>query len=160
MGPTHIRPAEDGDLIEVQAIARRTVDACYRPLLGDASVDWYLDSGECDKELAGHVAEMHVMTEGAAIVAFTILLDDSVHLMMVDVTRHRQGIGSRLLRYAEQRLFAEHGRIRLNTFDGNEQAISFYRKNGWRETHSETDAEHGFVRRFFEKRAGQGDGAA
>jgi ribosomal protein S18 acetylase RimI-like enzyme len=72
--------------------------------------------------------------------------------MMVDADRHREGIGSRLLTHTEA-VLAKRGvvRARLETFDGNEQAIRFYRKHGWSETGRAPDAEHGFTRVFFEK---------
>ena len=73
---------------------------------------------------------------------------------MVDVTLHRNGIGSKLLTYSEQQLF-DHGNatIRLETFEGNHQAINFYIKNGWSLLKHEEDQEHGFTRVFFEKNA-------
>jgi GNAT superfamily N-acetyltransferase len=95
------------------------------------------------------------MTEDEGIVGFTIVFEDLLYLMMVDESRHRAGLGSQLLQYAERQLFAENDVIRLNTFDGNEQAVHFYLKNGWQETHREEDSDHGFVRRFFEKHSDQ-----
>ena len=38
-----------------------------------------------------------VVTCEGEIVAFSILLDDLIHLMMVDLNFHRLGIGSQLL---------------------------------------------------------------
>jgi ribosomal protein S18 acetylase RimI-like enzyme len=74
--------------------------------------------------------------------------------MLVDVALHRGGFGSRLLAHSEQQLFARGNRtIRLETFENNHQAISFYLKNGWSVTKREADAEHGFIRVFFEKNA-------
>ena len=60
-----IRAAAPGDLATLQEIARRTIDACYRGFLGDEDVDWYLDSGESDRELERHLADLHVMTPRA-----------------------------------------------------------------------------------------------
>ncbi|QTA86107.1 acyltransferase domain-containing protein [Desulfonema magnum] len=42
--------------------------------------------------------------------------------------------------------------IRLETFEGNHQAIHFYIKNGWYVTKKEEDNEHGFIRVFFNKK--------
>ena len=57
MNDLAVRPATRDDLPAVQAIARRTVDRCYRAFLGNDGVDWYLSSGESDRELARHLAE-------------------------------------------------------------------------------------------------------
>ncbi len=75
--------------------------------------------------------------------------------MMVDVRLHRTGIGSRLLAHTELQLFGlGHKTIRLETFEGNRQAIEFYLENGWSVTTKSKDQEHGFIRVFFEKQAG------
>ena len=72
--------------------------------------------------------------------------------MMIDVRLHRNGIGSLLLAHTESQLFARgHKTIRLETFEGNHQAISFYEKNGWVVTSKSKDEECGFVRVYFEK---------
>ena len=64
------------------------------------------------------------------------------------------GVGSRFLAHAEDSLFARgHKTIRLKTFDGNDQAIGFYMKNGWSVTGRQEDREHGFTRVIFEKKA-------
>ena len=59
---------------------------------------------------------------------------------------------SQLLAHSEQHLFA-NGKsiIRLETFEGNDQATGFYVKNGWSLLNKQKDEEHGFIRLFFEK---------
>ncbi len=138
----------------IQAIARRTIDARYRSFLGDEGVDWFISSGESDRELKTHFDNLHVMTGGGEILGFSIFFEDLIHLRMVDTSRHREGLGTSLLTYVEKSLAKSRDVIRLETFEGNEQAINFYRKNGWAETRREEDAEHGFVRVFFEKPTG------
>ena len=74
--------------------------------------------------------------------------------MMVDVRLHRSGIGSRLLAHSETQLFARgNTTLRLETFEGNHQAINLYVKNGWSVTTKQEDKEHGFIRVLFEKQA-------
>jgi ribosomal protein S18 acetylase RimI-like enzyme len=56
--------------------------------------------------------------------------------------------------HSEQQLFAQgNATIRLETFEGNKQAINFYIKNGWFLIKQQEDQEHGFIRVFFEKKA-------
>ena len=154
MGDTDIliRAARHEDLPVMQAIARRTIDRRYRRFLGDEGVDWYLNSGESDREVARHLDRCDVLLVDGAVIAFSVSIDDLIHLMMVDADRHREGIGSRLLAHTEA-VLAERGvvRARLETFEGNEQALRFYRKNGWSETGRAADAEHGLTRVVFEK---------
>lgn len=151
MSDLAIRPAIRQDLATIHAIARRTVDVCYRPFLGNDGVDWYLGSGASEGELGLYLDELNILTDGDEIVGFSIFLDGRIHLMMVDVRRQRAGLGATLLAHAEQTMFAERERIHLETFQGNAQAIAFYEKHGWREVRRQPDPEHGFVRVFFEK---------
>jgi hypothetical protein len=47
-----VRPAVAGDLAALQALARRTLRACYPPVLGAAAVAAYVDGGAADAYLA------------------------------------------------------------------------------------------------------------
>jgi ribosomal protein S18 acetylase RimI-like enzyme len=148
-----IRKAEVSDLEEMQAIARRTIDLCFRPFLGD-SVDEFIDSGESDRQVQLNLKECDVLLERQAIAAFCVYRDDLIHLLMVDVVAQRRGIGSRLLEHAEEQLFARGNEtLRVETFEGNEQAIRFYLKNGWSLVGKQEDVELGFTKVLFEKKA-------
>ena len=138
----------------MQEIARRTIDKCYRSFLGDEGVDWFINSGESDKELQRHLDNCDLVIKNNTVVGFSIYFKDLIHLMMVDVAMQRNGIGSKLLTHSGQQLFARgNAIIRLETFEGNHQAINFYVKNGWSLLKHEEDQEHGFTRVFFEKEA-------
>ena len=152
MNELNIRDARPGDLPEMQQVARRTIDQCYRAFLGNEGVDWYINSGESDRELAKHLRNCDVLLRDKSVAAFTIYFDNRIHLMMVDVDLHRQGVGSQLLAHSESRLFAGGKTfIQLDTFEGNQQAIDFYIKNDWSMTKKQKDQEHGFIRVLFEK---------
>ena len=156
MTGNHIRRAQPGDLPQMQDIARRTIDSCYRSFLGDEEVDWFINSGESDRELEKHLHHCDVLLRDEKIAAFTIYFDDLIHLIIVDADLHRTGIGSQLLAHSESHLFAG-GRtvLRLETFEGNNQAINFYLKNGWSLAGNQKDEEYGFMKVFFEKGASQ-----
>lgn len=152
-----IRKAEVADLPRVQEVARRTIDKCYRSFLGDQGVDWFINSGQADREQEQGLSHCDVLLDDGTIVGFSIYFTDLIHLMMVDVRHHRSGLGSRLLSHCEGQLFAGGNKIlRLETFDGNIQAINFYNKHGWTPVGEAEDEEHGFVRVFFEKRESGG----
>ena len=154
MSDIQIRKAQADDLPRMQKIARRTIDTCYRSFLGDEGVDWFIESGESDKVLQQHIENCDVLLKDNAIVAFAICFEDLIHLMMVDVCLHRTGIGSGLLAHSEAQLFARgNTTLRLETFEGNHQAINFYVKNGWSVTTRQEDKKHGFIRVSFEKQA-------
>ncbi len=154
MSDIQVRKAQADDLPMMQRIARRTIDKCYRSFLGDEGVDWFINSGESDRELQQHIENCDVLLKDHSIVAFAIYFKDLIHLMMVDVCLHRTGIGSRLLAHSEAQLFARgNTTLRLETFEGNHPAINFYVKNGWSVTKKQKDKEHDFIRVFLEKQA-------
>ncbi len=154
MSDIRIRKAQADDLPRMQDIARHTIDKSYRSFLGDERVDWFINSGESDREVQNHIEDCDVLLKENAIVAFAVYFEDLIHLMMVDVYLHRTGLGSRLLDHCENRLLARgNSTIRLETFEGNHQAINFYLKNGWSVTTKQEDKEHGFIRVLFEKQA-------
>ena len=154
MSDLQFRKAQPGDLSIMQDIARRTIDKCYRSFLGDEGVDSFINTGESDRELRKHIEHCDVALREDTIVGFSIYFDDLIHLMMVDVCLHRTGIGSLFLAHTESQLFGRGNKtIRLETFEGNHQAINFYAKNGWIGTTKSKDEEYGFVRVFLEKQA-------
>ena len=55
MGNLKIRKAQSANLPKMHQIAIRTIDKCYRSFLGDEGVDWFINSGESDRELKRHI---------------------------------------------------------------------------------------------------------
>ena len=154
MNSLKIRKAQVDDLKEIQEIARQTIDKCYRSFLGDEGVDWFINSGESNKEIQKYIGNCDVLLVDDKIAAFTVYFGNFIHLMMVDSNLHRSGFGSMLLAHTENQLFSQgNSTLRLETFKGNNQAISFYLKNGWTITKEQEDEEHDFIRIFFEKKA-------
>ncbi|NLU70506.1 GNAT family N-acetyltransferase [Streptomyces sp. HNM0574] len=149
-----VRPAHAGDLAALQELARRTIDACYRPFLGDENVDGFIGSGASDEHLAHHLGQGHVhcLEADGAVAGLTVLDGPTVDLVMTDVRHHRRGLGTVLLARAEELLFARYEEIRLDSFTGNTAAFAFYEARGWRVSgYTEPDgglpARAGFVKR-------------
>ena len=154
MSKIEIRKANESDLPKMQEIARRTIDRCYRSFLGEEGVDWFINSGESDKELQKHIANTDLLLKDGDIAAFTIYFEDFIHLMMVDVDLHRGGIGSQLLAHCEKKISNQgYKSIRLETFETNHQAVNFYKKNGWTIVRKEKEEGIDVNRIFLEKEA-------
>jgi ribosomal protein S18 acetylase RimI-like enzyme len=148
----HIRKAREDDLPLVQDIARRTVGKCYRSFLGKEGVDWYLSSGECNREVERHIGHCVVATENGNITGFSMFFDNILHWILVDVEHHRKGIGSELLSNTEQQLFAAgNDVIQLETIEGNANALAFYITNGWNVIRKQKDKTYDFMRNVLEK---------
>ncbi len=142
-----IRPARADDLAALQALARRTIDTCYRSFLGDEAVDWFIGSGASDEHVRAALEKggVHCLVDpegpedqedgegkaGGALVGFSIVDGPTVDLMMVDPDHQRRGLGRRLLSHAQGLLLAEYRTIRLETFTSNTRAVAFYEACGW-----------------------------
>ncbi|MFB7928153.1 GNAT family N-acetyltransferase [Streptomyces sp. NPDC056039] len=129
-----IRPATGADLDDLQALARRTIDARYRAFLGDEAVDWFIGSGASDAHVESHLEKgaVHCLSQEGGILGFSILDGPTIDLMMIDPDHHRRGLGRLLLHHAEETLLARHSTIRLESFADNTAANSFYEACGWR----------------------------
>ncbi len=152
MKQIQFRKAEHDDLKIIQEIARDTINRCYRIFLGDALVDWFLSSGGSDRELELRLPNCDVLLLDSSIAGFSIYFENIIHLMMVDAFIQNNGFGSRLLAHTEGQLFDQGNQIiRVDTFEGNQQAVSFFKKNNWSVVHRIKDPENGFVRVCFQK---------
>ncbi|MEU6450734.1 GNAT family N-acetyltransferase [Streptomyces sp. NPDC046979] len=128
-----VRPAAGEDIDDLQALARRTIDLCYRGFLGDEAVGRFIDSGASDAHVKSHLEQggVHCLRQGDRIVGLTILDGPTVDLIMVDPDHHRRGLGRLLLQHAEETLLAQYSTIRLETFADNARAKSLYEACGW-----------------------------
>lgn len=116
------------------------------------SVEWFINSGESDREVEKNITNCFVLFDGDRIIGFNIFFDDFIHVMMVDHELQLGGYGTKFLYFAEQKV-SEKGfsKIRFETFDLNEQAVNFYKKNNWKLVKSEREEALNLNRVFFEK---------
>lgn len=120
MNPT-IRPAADPDIAEVQEIAGRTIKTCFPAFLGQELALGYVDGGLSDAEIVLHRERLSVMVEGDRLVGFCIVVDDLIHLMMIDFALHRLGLGSRMLAWCEAEIRRRgHAVARLEDLHGQQ----------------------------------------
>jgi len=150
VSPT-IRQATEADLAAMQDIAHRTIRFSYTPFLGEEAVESYLASGASDDYLQKHNRCSTLIEVDGQIAGFSTHHDNQIDLMMIDHGKHRRGVGSALLHYLEEALFAEHSTLRLESFESNIQANSFYRKHGWTEIDRVMDDEVGIKKYIFTK---------
>ncbi|MBU0596278.1 GNAT family N-acetyltransferase [Candidatus Bipolaricaulota bacterium] len=62
---------------------------------------------------------------------------------MIDPDHHRKGYGRTLMAAMEEKLFRNHDRIELESFESNDDANGFYRHTGWQEVERYADPESG-----------------
>jgi ribosomal protein S18 acetylase RimI-like enzyme len=148
---TLIRAAVASDLPALIALSRRTIDASYRSFLGDETVAAFLDSGAADRYVADNMERCTLLTCDGEIAGFSVCQGNTIDLMMIDYARHRQGLGTELLCHVEETLFQRHEKLRLESFEANEKANAFYRKNGWREASRHFDRDASVRKIVFQK---------
>jgi GNAT superfamily N-acetyltransferase len=140
---------EESDQIKV--IARQTIDANYRSFLGDEGVDWFIGSGASDQYISDNIDDCWVLLCGDQIMGFCVCKSNLIDLMMVHNNFHRLGYGTMLLKYCEEYLFRNFEEITLESFEGNDKANNFYRKNGWIEKERKFDEASSINKLIFTK---------
>lgn len=152
MNTLEIKPATKSDLEAMQQLARRTISDCYRPYLGDKTVDWFLESGGADQELELNLDNCDILLKNSSPVGLAICLENLIHLIMVDSTCHRMGFGSSLLAHCEAKMFtAGYEQIMVETFKNNKQALNFFLKNNWQIVKENPEDMFGFVKVVLQK---------
>lgn len=155
---TLIREALASDVGELIDLSHRTIRASYRPFLGDEAVDAFLGSGAAGRYVAENVGRCSVIVRDGRVVGYAVCRDDLIDLMMIDHASHRQGLGTELLHWVEEELGRRYEELRLESFEANQPANAFYRKNGWREGHPYFDDDSGVNKVVFRKATGRPKG--
>lgn len=129
---TEIRKAKPQDIPALVDPETRTIGISYRLFLGEA-VDRFIESGEVGRFLKENLDSATVVLQDGFVAGLVVATGNFIDLLMVDVDRHRQGLGTLLLEHAEMELFQTHDLLELESFADNAQANAFYRKQGWTE---------------------------
>lgn len=148
-----IRMAKTSDIHILQNIARRTIRADYSPFMGEKSVADFIDSGASDHYIADNIGNCTVICLEETVAGLSVCKKDLIDLMMIDFNYHRRGLGSALLRHCEEVLFKTYRNICLESFEDNNKANAFYRKNRWTTSKLYPDKESGLNKFLFIKNA-------
>lgn len=135
-----IKAINASEIVQAQEIAKRVIFHNYAPFLGVVAATEFVESGQSDKEIIEGAQGCFVLEDDECLVGFTIIKDNLLHLLMIDVPYQQRGYGTKLLNYAETIMFHRHSVIHLQTFEENIPARSFYEKNGWRVVSKVIDA--------------------
>jgi RimJ/RimL family protein N-acetyltransferase len=122
------------NLLSVLEIARDIIQNNYSSFLGKDTVVNYIKSGLCDKEITDNMDNCWIMKNDEDYIGFSILIDNKIHLMMINRKHQKQKYGSSLLQIMEDLLFEKFEVIELKSFARNVMANNFYEKNNWQKT--------------------------
>ena len=148
-----IRQAESSDVDRLKALSRRTIEESYVPFLGDEVVENYIASGAVDQYVENHIQNCCVILAADVLAGFSVCKRNLIDLMMIDRKYQRQGLGTRLLKFVEYVLFTSFDELKLESFEPNSQANSFYTKNGWVGGETYLDDDSGVNKILFTKKA-------
>ena len=146
-----IRKAVAEDLDRLLEVARQTIDVDYRAFIDDEGVDWYL-SGPSDDYIYRNIENASVVIADGNLVGFAVCKANVIDLIIIDHEYHRRGFGTELLAHCESDLFEHYDSLTLESFEGNEKANRFYRKNGWTRKGAVSDAMSGSRKWILQKR--------
>lgn len=102
--------------LDASLSAHAFIDAAYWTANKQAMESQYLPS-----------SEVHVCLQHDSVVGFIAMVDDDLAALFIDPSRQGSGCGKLLLDHAKSTRDA----IALNVFARNENAIAFYRKQGF-----------------------------
>jgi ribosomal protein S18 acetylase RimI-like enzyme len=122
------------DLPFVLDISKDIILNTYVSFLGKDAVTDYIKSRLYENEIIPNIQNCIVMKHGEIVIGFSILLENKLHLIMIDRKHQNQKLGTKLLNHVEKILFTEYSIIELQSFADNTIANTFYEKNGWLKT--------------------------
>lgn len=126
-----VRATRPKDIPKLAAIIRRTMPVDYAGLIPSAQMRMRVD--EMVASLRGRWP-LALTAQAGREVAGVALMRGGGHLSLLWLdTRFRgQGMGTRLIAEAEQRVAAQgHARMTLNVYKENARAVDFYGRRGW-----------------------------
>ncbi len=149
---TQIRKATKSDIEVLKDLSKKTINANYRPFLGDEPVAAFVDSGAVDQYVDENIESCSVILSEGNVAGYAVTKDNLIDLMMIDDDFHRHGLGTKLLEYCEEMLFKNYDELILESFEENHKANDFYKKNGWTETKRRFDKSSGVNKVIFCKK--------
>ena len=146
-----IRSAGPRDLITVQALLRETWHAAYDGIYGRARVNQITAEQHAIPALEARLrrpcAEFIVADDGQAIAGMAFGAEGReprlavLHQLYVHPSFQRRGIGASLLQEMADS-FPNVRALRVEVEQGNEPALRFFRKNGFRDTEQPPPGDH------------------
>ena len=119
------------DIPFLEDMERRIYVHNYIPFHGEKLVTYHIQSGQIRKELEEYIEHCIIMYVNNVPIGFSIILEDKIRDIMIDVEYQHKSHGSKLLTYVEDLLFEKYDTIELQTYKTNVNAVKFYGKHNW-----------------------------
>jgi putative acetyltransferase len=113
-------------------IAKYIIQNYYVTFLDKNVVNEFINSEQYKSEITDNVENCVIMKFKGKNIGFSIILENKIHLIMVDMKYQNKNHGTALLKFIENELFKKYSKIELQSFAKNIIANNFYIKNGWK----------------------------
>ena len=131
-GDIDIRPAVAGDFAAILALSKGSLKAAYGAFIAADKLAPWAEGDAMDAYVTANIMQMLVALDGDGPVGVVAMEGDLIGLLWVAPDKRSQGIGSRLMRFAEARMrHAGHTRLRVKVFEPNVRAVRFYERHGY-----------------------------
>ncbi|MEF2146559.1 MAG: GNAT family N-acetyltransferase [Desulfovibrionaceae bacterium] len=149
-----LRNAVHEDLPALETLCRTSMGLIYGSILPPEILREWTEGDAARNALEAQWPEMRVAELNGSLAGVMRIEDGNrVDLLWVAPALHRCGVGSALLRDAEQRIARTHDRAWLTVFKDNANARAFYELLDWRNVNEYRD-ENGVAVVRMEKRLG------
>lgn len=136
-----IRFARNNEFLQVVELCKAAVHEAYAPLVASEVLKPWVAEGETEHYVLHRMGNILVAATSVNTLAAILCIEGNlIDMLFVTQNFRRQGLGTRLITEAE-RLLADAGipRARLQCFQHNKVAISFYQHLGWHITETFRD---------------------
>jgi ribosomal protein S18 acetylase RimI-like enzyme len=120
------------DIPIILEISKEIILNYYIAFLDKDIVNEFINTKQYEKEIIDNIENCIIMKFDNKIIGFSIILDDKIHLIMIDIKYQNKNHGTKLLKYSENRLLEKYSTIQLQSFTENSIANNFYLKNNWK----------------------------
>jgi len=101
----------ENELPIIFKIAEEIILEYYVTFLDKNIVNEYINSKQFDKEILENIENCITMKKENKIIGFSIIIENKIHLIMVDRKHQNKNHGTNLLKYMENKLFEKNGII-------------------------------------------------
>jgi ribosomal protein S18 acetylase RimI-like enzyme len=142
-----LRPARESDYQAIVDMCKGSVAEVYGPIMGYEAVQPWAEGDATDKHIRRMLPNSFVALSRDKLLGVMILEDDLVDLLWVASGQRSRGVGAALLNLAEETLKRQgYPLMRLECFELNTRALSFYIRRGWQKTNRYLDEQSGIYK--------------
>ncbi len=127
-----IRPAKKDDFTGIVTICVASMKATYGSFFTEDQMRPWIEGGETENYVRDMLDSMLVVEKEGDVAAVAALRDDMIDLVWVAQEHRGRGVGTAIMAESERVLHEKgHATGRVEVFEPNGRAISFYERLGW-----------------------------